>query len=102
MNKLRRLYDPIARHSLPVTDRSTTSFDSSVSIADERVARLLGVLQEIDQHVAGLEELPQNELIELVSNAIMDCGFVDGTEARYAIAAVLDAIDAHGSARASN
>ena len=101
MNKLRRFSDPVTRHSLPAADCKTT-FDSNVSIADERVARLLGVLQEIDQNVSGLEELPQSELIELVSNAIMECGFVDGTEARYAIAAVLEAIDAPGSVSASS
>jgi hypothetical protein len=39
--------------------------------------------------------LPQSDLIELVSGAILACGFADGTEARHAIIAVLEAIDRH-------
>jgi hypothetical protein len=77
----------------PETGFRNTSSDSKVYIADRRMARLLLVLHELDKSVAGLEELPQPELTELVSSAIMACGFVDGTEARYAIAAVLETIE---------
>jgi hypothetical protein len=69
---------------------------SSVHLADERVARLLLVLHDIDQSLAGLEKLPLPELTELASGAILACGFVDGTETRYAIAAVLEAIEGCG------
>jgi hypothetical protein len=71
--------------------------NSGVHIEDKRVARLLLVLQELDESVAGLEELPKSDLSELVSSAILACGFVDPVEARYAIAAVLDAIEAPDS-----
>jgi hypothetical protein len=77
----------------PESAFGNTSSDSKVYIADKRMARLLLVLHELDKSVAGLEELPQPELTELVSSAIMACGFVDGTEARYAIAAVLETIE---------
>ena len=93
MDKIRRQDDPFTQHPLQSTDFTTTRFDSNVHITDKRIARLLLVLHELDQYVAGLEQLPQTELIELVSNAILACGFADGTEARYAIAAVLEAID---------
>jgi hypothetical protein len=63
--------------------------------ADKRVTQLLLVLHELDQAVAGLECLPQTKLSELVSCAIVGCGFVDPTEAWYAIGAVLQVIEAH-------
>jgi hypothetical protein len=93
MDKMKRLDDPFTKHILQATDFITPGFDSKVHIADKRIARLLLVPHELDQYVAGLEQLPQTELIELVSSAILACGFTDGTEARYAIAAVLEAID---------
>lgn len=60
------------------------------------MARLLLVLHQIDQSLAGLEKLPLTELTELASSAILARGFVDGTEARYAITAVLHAIEGRG------
>ncbi len=82
--------------------RQLTEFDyrfpnPNIQIADKRVARLLLVLQELDESVAGLEELPKSDLSELISSAILACGFVDPVEARYAIAAVLEAIEAPDS-----
>jgi|HubBroStandDraft_2_1064218.scaffolds.fasta_scaffold76790_3 hypothetical protein len=93
MEKLKRLPDPFTEHILPTSRHGTTRSDSKVAIADTKVARLLLVLHEIDQAVAGLESLPQTELTELVSSAIIACGFVDGTEARRAIVTVLEAIE---------
>jgi hypothetical protein len=76
-------------------DRSAP--DPMVNITDERIFKLLTVLQELDQSVAGLEEVPSDELSELVSNAIRACGFLEPGEAQYAIAAVLETIEAPGS-----
>jgi hypothetical protein len=73
------------------------SSGGNVHIADKRVAQLLLVLHELDESVAGLEELPKAELSDLISRAILACGFVDPIEARYAIAAVLEAIGANDS-----
>jgi len=77
----------------PESGFDRTLSNSEVHIADRRMARLLLVLHELDRSVAGLEGLPQTELSELVSNAILSCGFEDATEARHAIAAVLSAIE---------
>jgi len=90
MEKLKRLPDP---YTLPAYEYRTNRSDSKIHIADNKVARLLLVLHEIDEAVAGLEDLPQSELTELVSGAIVACGFVDTTEAQHAIAAVLEAIE---------
>jgi hypothetical protein len=96
MNNLERFADPLLRHFLrpPVSNNSTS--DWKVFIADKRVARLLLILHDIDEAVAGIEDIPQNELVELVSAAIRACGFVNDCEARYAIASVLEAIDGCG------
>lgn len=93
MDKMKRQDDPFTQHVLRASEFTTTGFESNVNISDKRISRLLLVLHELDQYVAGLEQLPQTELIELVSSAILACGFADGTEARLAIAAVLEVID---------
>ena len=96
MNNLERFADPLLRHFLrPPVNNSSTS-DWRVFIADKRVARLLLILHVIDEAVTRIEDIPQNELIELVSAAIRACGFVNDCEARYAIASVLEAIDGCG------
>jgi hypothetical protein len=94
-NKL--LLYPSTEHMWPTPEFNQTCSDAKVHIADERVARLLLVLHELDESVAGLGELPKTELSELVSSAILACGFVDPIEARYAIAAVLEVIEMHDS-----
>jgi hypothetical protein len=96
MDKQKRLLDPLTEHILPATECNMTWSDSKIHVADERMARLLLMLHEIDQAVAGLEELPQAELIELVSSAILACGFAEGVEARCAISEVLELIESRG------
>jgi len=76
---------------------NTNCADSRVGVADARVAWLLLVLSELEECVAGMEELPAAELSALVSNAILSCGFESAVEARYAIRAVLRAIEAPSS-----
>jgi hypothetical protein len=94
MDKINELFlDPATEYVWLNPEFNKTSSDSKVHIADKRVARLLLVLHELDESVGGLEELPKTELVELVSGAILACGFVDPLEARYAIAAVLEAIE---------
>jgi hypothetical protein len=67
--------------------------DSKAYIPDcHRIARLLRRLRELDESVAGLETLQEAELSDLVCSAIREAGFVDPSEARYAIAAVLETI----------
>src|ERR1700691_729292 len=75
----------------------STATDTSAGITDSRVARLLLVLSEINESVAGLESLPEAELIEIVSGAIQACGFTDPSEVRLVVATVLQAIEAPGA-----
>jgi hypothetical protein len=91
MDKIERFLD--AQHALPAPEFDAGGSDRKIHIADHRMARLLLLLHEIDHAAAGLEELPQTDLIELVSSAILACGFVDGIEARCAITAILEAIE---------
>jgi hypothetical protein len=96
MDKINELFlYPSAEHRWPNPEFDKTCSHAEVHIADERVARLLRVLRELDESVAELEELPEPELGELVSNAILACGFVDPIEAWYAIATVSEAIEMH-------
>jgi hypothetical protein len=71
--------------------------DLAFDIRDKRAARLLILLQQLDQDSGGLETLPNPELGEIISSAIEVCGFVDPTEARDVIADVLCAIAVHGA-----
>lgn len=70
-----------------------TCSDTDVHIHDKRVARLLVLLQQLDESAEGLEGLPKSELSEIVSSAIRVCGFADPIEARDVIAIALDAIE---------
>jgi len=70
-----------------------TCSDSDLQIHDTRVARLLVLLQQLNESAEGLETLPEPELTEIVHSAIRLCGFVNPIETQNAIAAVLDAIE---------
>jgi hypothetical protein len=99
MDKINKLFlDPSTQHTWPTPEVNQAFADLRVRITDERVARLLLILHELDESVARLEELPpKTELSGLISSAIQACGFVDPTEERYAIAAVLEAIEVNDS-----
>jgi len=88
---------PSPKHELQASEFYEARSDLSIHIADARVIRLLIVLHELDEAVAGLEELQRANLSDLVSNAVLACGFVDPIEERYAIAAVLEAIERNDS-----
>jgi hypothetical protein len=94
MDNLKRFPAPSAERGVPAPQDTIDA--SRIHIANSKTARLLLVLHEIDQAVAGLEDLPQTDLVELVSSAILACGFADGTEARLAIVEVLQAIERRG------
>ena len=64
--------------------------------------QLLSVLRELDESVVQLGGLPQTDLTELVSSAIVACGFTSPVEAWYAIIAVLEVIETNGPARESS
>lgn len=71
--------------------------DSTIQIADPRVAQLLLILNELDECVAGLEALPESELGDVVLGAVLASGFADPEDARCAIAPVLEALEIDGS-----
>lgn len=64
-----------------------------VYIEDRRVARLLVLLEQLEQSTGGLAALPESELSEVVLSAVRLCGFVDELEARDVLAAVLAGIE---------
>ena len=90
MDELRKAFPGVTENSWADPAYSN---NQTVYIADKRVAQLLIVLHELDESVAGLEDLPKDELSELVANAILGCGFADPVEARYAISTVLRMIE---------
>jgi len=92
MNEIKRR-EPSSKHILSIPESGAAHSDSKAHIADKRIARLSLVLRELDQSVAAVPPLPQSKLSELIENAIASCGFTDRTEARYAITAVLEAIE---------
>jgi hypothetical protein len=94
-----QFYDATGIRPQPYRRQRGAASDTSVGITDSRVARLLLVLSDINESVAGLEGLPENELAELISNAFQACGFIDPVEVRSAVATVLQAIEAPGAPR---
>jgi hypothetical protein len=60
---------------------------------NQRVARFLMLLRDLDECTGGLDGLPVAELSEMVSSALGVCGFVDPEETRSVIATVLEVIE---------
>jgi hypothetical protein len=72
----------------------TTRSDGEAHIpACPRIARLLRTLRELDESLAGLEQMPKAELSSLIYSVLRESGFVDPSEARHAIAGVLEVIE---------
>lgn len=69
-----------------------TVSDGDLNI-NQRMAQLMMLLQQIDETAKGLDDVPMDELSEMVSSALGLCGFVDSNEARDALAQVLEAIE---------
>ena len=61
-------------HMCPNRVFGKTCSDSDLQIHDKRVARLLVLLQKLDESAEGLEALPEPELGEIVCSAIRVCG----------------------------
>jgi hypothetical protein len=93
------IYDATGIWPRPYQGQRIAATDTNIGITDSRVARLLLVLSEINESVAGLDSLPEAELAELVSGAIQACGFTDPVEVRSVVATVLQAIEAPGAPR---
>lgn len=80
-------------HMSPDRAFGKTCSDSELHLTDERLPRLLVVLQQLDEFMHGLEAVPERELSEIVSAALRVCGFVEPTEAYQVVAAILDAME---------
>src|SRR3981189_3097779 len=94
MDKINKLFlDPSTERMWPTPEVNKAFADLKLRITDERGARLLLLLHELDESMAGLEELPKTELRELISSAILSCGFVDPIEERYAIRSVWQGVE---------
>jgi hypothetical protein len=67
--------------------------DSSSGIEDQRVARLLLLLRELQQSLGALAALPVPERTEIVSSAVCLSGFVHPLDAGNVIATILNELE---------
>jgi hypothetical protein len=74
--------------------RRTRKVEPHLPFPDLRVARLLLVIRQLELRLASFEDLSDSDLMELISCAIVACGFTEPAETRCAIAQVLEAIEA--------
>lgn len=72
---------------------TATSADPTSNSSDIRLGQLLLVLNELEASMAVLEDLPDGDLTELISSAMVACGFTDPAQIRCAIAEILEAIE---------
>jgi len=70
-----------------------TNADPSTYSSDIRLGQLLLVLNELEAGMAALEDLPDRDLTELISSAMLACGFTDPAQIRCAIAEILETIE---------
>ena len=54
---------------------------------------MLLVLNELEASMAVLEDLPDHDLTELISSAMVACGFTDPAQIRCAISEILESIE---------
>ena len=93
MRRSRTIFNPLIEQDCP--DRC---FGKRVSSLDfyflyDRLPRLMVLLRQLEKSLSGLETVPEISLSEIVHSAIHLCGFVDPTEAEYAIEVVLEVLE---------
>lgn len=64
----------------------TRKAGSQFRAPDMRVAHLLLAVRQLELCLTGFEDLPDSDLTELISCAILACGFTEPAETRCAIA----------------
>ena len=79
--------------TLPTREFSADPLEREIRITDRRVAQLLIVLHEIDVSLKGLENVSEPQLSEILSEAILACGFTDLAEARCVLIPILEAME---------
>ena len=78
---------------LPMTRLHADFLEDRIRISDERVAHLLIVLHEVDVEIKAVKMFSEDELSQIVADALFACGFKDFEEARNAVGPILDAIE---------
>ncbi len=78
---------------LPICQLQADLLEERIRINDERVARLLVVLHEIDVGMRTVKVFSEHELGQIVADAILACGFNTFEEARAAMGPLLDSIE---------
>src|SRR5258708_14412873 len=98
MDKINKLFlDPSTERMWPTPEVNQAFADLKVRITDERVARLLLLLYELDESMAGLEELSKTQLSELISFPILACGVFVPLAGRYGLSPLFCAIQINNS-----
>lgn len=75
-----------------------TLFNDDRRFADNRLGRLLVLLQQLEASITGLETIPEDEFAEVIYAALRSCGFVEPVESYQVIATVLNALEKQHSA----
>jgi len=70
-----------------------TLCDADRRFADNRLGRLLVLLQQLETSIVGLETIPEDEFTEVIYAALRVCGFVEPTESYQVIGVVLNALE---------
>jgi hypothetical protein len=69
------------------------SCDADRRFADNRLGRLLVLLQQLETSIIGLETIPEDEFTEVIYAALRVCGFVEPVESHQVIGIVLNALE---------
>jgi hypothetical protein len=93
MDKVDELLFSSPEHMYPTAAIGKIYSDSCLHLKDRRVAQLLVLLRLLHQSPGGLGAMPKPQLHEIISCAVRLCDFVNPTEVRDVIAAVLEALD---------
>ncbi len=90
MNKFQT---PAVISFLPKSQLRAEGMEDRIRIRDERVAQLIIALHEIDAGIKAVRTFSEEELSQIVADAILACGFKDLEEARRAMGSILEKIE---------
>ena len=93
MNKVDQVsVQSCSEHAGPSPAYGKDSYDPELNI-NQKVSRFLTLLQQLGELAGGVDTLPRDELGQIVVSALEVCGFVDPSEVREVVAAVLEALE---------
>ncbi len=70
-----------------------TLWNADRRFADNRLGRLLVLLQQLEASIIGLDTIPEDEFTEVIYAALRVCGFVEPVESYQVIGIVLNALE---------